>query len=237
MPKPYTAKDFIEKARKIHKKKYCYDKVEYINAKTKVVITCPSHGDFCQTPDIHTSRKHGCRKCSRIFITENLKSNTSEFIKKARKIHLNKYDYSKVNYKYAIQKVTIICSDHGLFRQRPHDHLQGQGCSRCANTNTSKKENLWLDSLNVETIERNKRIYVNDKKYLKPDGYDPSTKTVYEFFGDFWHGNPRVFDPEQINPVIRKPYRQLYEETMNKVALYKKNGYKVVWIWEDDFLQ
>lgn len=53
---------FINLANKTHNNKYDYSKVEYFNAKTKVCIICPTHGDFYQTPNGHLSGK-GCPKC------------------------------------------------------------------------------------------------------------------------------------------------------------------------------
>lgn len=48
MPKRKTVEDFISVASIIHNNKYFYDKVNYINNTTKVLITCPIHGDFLQ---------------------------------------------------------------------------------------------------------------------------------------------------------------------------------------------
>lgn len=58
--------------------------------------------------------------------------NTSTFIEKARAVHGDKYDYSLVEYTSAFNRVTIICPIHGEFQQQPNNHLQGKGCSRCA---------------------------------------------------------------------------------------------------------
>lgn len=44
--KKLTTEEFIERARKIHGNKYDYSKVNYVNAKTKVCIICPIHGEF-----------------------------------------------------------------------------------------------------------------------------------------------------------------------------------------------
>ena len=55
--------DFIKDAVKIHSNKYDYSKVEYINARTKVCIVCPIHGEFWQTPHKHINAKHGCPLC------------------------------------------------------------------------------------------------------------------------------------------------------------------------------
>ena len=60
------------------------------------------------------------------------KSNTEEFIKKAKKVHGDKYDYSKVNYIGSKIEVTIICPEHGEFWQTPANHKKGHGCPMCA---------------------------------------------------------------------------------------------------------
>ena len=62
--------------------KYDYSKVEYINAKTKVCIICPIHGEFWQTPYQHLNLKQGCSKCSK-----NHNYTTEEFIDRAKEIH------------------------------------------------------------------------------------------------------------------------------------------------------
>ena len=92
-----TKENFIEKAREIHGNKYDYSKVEYKNNRTKVCIICPEHGEFWQTPRNHISQRQGCPKCSKTF-----KNTTESFIEKARKVHRDKYDYSKV-----VQKLNI----------------------------------------------------------------------------------------------------------------------------------
>ena len=59
------------------------------------------------------------------------KKTTEEFIQKAREIHGNKYDYSKVKYINNKEKVCIICPTHGEFWQIADSHLGGQGCPKC----------------------------------------------------------------------------------------------------------
>jgi hypothetical protein len=60
-----------------------------------------------------------------------IKSNTLEFVEKARKVHGDLYDYSSVDYKLTGIKVSIICKQHGAFQQHPHNHLTGAGCKKC----------------------------------------------------------------------------------------------------------
>ena len=68
------------------------------------------------------------------------KLTTEEFIERAKKVHGNKYDYSKIEYDGNKKKVCIIChekdkygKEQGEFWQRPNDHLSGYGCPHCGN--------------------------------------------------------------------------------------------------------
>lgn len=138
--------DFINSAKLIYGDEFDYSKVDYINCKTPVCIIChkldetgKEHGEFWQTPQSHLSGRKGCLKCKSEKISNLKKSNTDNFIKKANIIHLNKYDYSKVDYKLANDKIKIICPIHGEFEQTPNHHLNGQGCPIC---NSSKGELL-----------------------------------------------------------------------------------------------
>ena len=125
--KRLTTQEFIELSKEIHGDKYDYSLVEYKSAHVKVKIICPIHGIFEQEPNDH-KRGFGCRKCA-----GTQKLTNDEFIQKAKEIHGDKYDYSKVNYKNANTKIKILCPKHGMFKQTPYKHLLGQGCSTCAN--------------------------------------------------------------------------------------------------------
>lgn len=54
-----------------------------------------------------------------------------EFVTKARLVHGDKYDYSKVIYSNNKTKVIITCDKHGDFLQTPNKHLLGRGCPQC----------------------------------------------------------------------------------------------------------
>ena len=106
------------------------------------------------------------------------------------------------------------------------------GCPICAKGNISKVSQEWLDSLK---ISQEFREYYIKELSLRVDGYDPETNTVYEFFGDFWHGNPDIYSPEKVNKVCKKTFGKLYEKTFRRLRLLEEVGYKVVFIWEKDF--
>lgn len=125
-----TTADIIDNFKTIHKNFYDYSETVYKNARTKIEIKCPIHGKFLQSPAIHL-RGGGCDKC-RIIKTAKTKSlNTEIFIDRAKKIHNNFYDYSKVNYINNGKSVIIICPIHGEFEQCANSHLKGAGCAKC----------------------------------------------------------------------------------------------------------
>ena len=158
-----TTEEFIEKAKKVHGDKYDYSKVKYVNKDTKVTIICPTHGEFEQNPRSHLTGK-GCPACG-----GSRKVTTEEFIKKARKVHGDKYDYSKVDYVNNNTKVTIICPTHGEFEQKPSGHLTGRGCPYC-----SGKKKLTTE----EFIEKARKVHGDKYDYSKVNYVDSNTKVT-----------------------------------------------------------
>lgn len=147
-----TLDEFIAKARKVHGDRYDYSKVVYINNRTPVCIICPVHGEFWQKPVIHL-QSCGCIYCAKINKGEKNRLNTEEFIRRAREVHGDKFDYSKVDYKNSQTKVCIICPIHGTFWQRPSDHLRGKGCKECANEYNGSLHRGSLDTFIKESIK------------------------------------------------------------------------------------
>jgi len=148
--------EFIIKANEVHGDKYDYSMVEYKNNCTKVKIICPMHGVFEQTPTHHINRKQNCPSCT------GHKKDTNLFISKAKKIHGDKYDYSKVEYISAKEKIVIVCSLHGEFKQTPNNHLKGKQCFYC--TGTPKKSND--EFIEQATIKHNKKYDYSLVNYI-----------------------------------------------------------------------
>lgn len=159
-----TTVEFTERATKVHAKKYDYSKVRYINAKTKICIICPIHGEFWQYPHDHL-KGQGCSKCGCVNRSVKFRYNTSDFIFHAKETHGDKYDYSKVKYVNSRTKVCIICPIHGEFWQSPTHHIMGYKCPKCAKDNASKKRKQPLDSVRGElTQEKLKSIMTYNEK-------------------------------------------------------------------------
>jgi ssDNA-binding Zn-finger/Zn-ribbon topoisomerase 1 len=200
---------FKVKATKLHCHKYNYTKANYINAKTKVAIICPEHGEFKQIPNAHLNGQ-GCPKCGGGFMD-------TEFFKvKATKLHYNKYDYTKVDYINAKTKVAIICPEHGEFKQIPPAHLSGQGCPKCS----VSKGHLYIRNF----LTKNRIYFEEEKEFadcvnpltncrLRYDFFLPELSTIIEFDGSqhsqfekFFHKTQDDFRIQRLKDLVKDQY-------------------------------
>ena len=176
-----TTEEFIKKAREMHGDRYDYSKVEYVSYRSKVCIICPKHGEFWQRPDIHLQGK-GCPKCGRERIAASSSKSSEQFLQDAKKVHGNKYDYSKAKYVDWQTKVVIICPVHGEFTQFPSSHLQGNGCPKCGKDRTS------LRLTNESFIKKAKTVHGNRYDYSKVEyvGNKDKVCIICREHGEFW---------------------------------------------------
>ena len=167
-----SIEQFIKESRTVHGDKYDYSKVEYYNIDKKVCIICPEHGEFWQTP-YHHLNGCGCPKCVGQGKT------TEDVVEEFKKIHGDKYDYSKVEYTNSLKKVCIICPEHGEFWQSPTNHLNGCGCPKCSNVK-HKTTN--------EFIKESRTVHGDKYDYSKVEYVNAHTKVciICPEHGEFW---------------------------------------------------
>lgn len=174
MGKRLTTEEFIERAREVHGNRYDYSLVEYQGATNKVTIICRFHNEpFEQTPDSHYQGS-GCPKCGYLSMANKQGLTTEEFVKKARKVHGNRYDYDLVNYKKASFKVKIRCRRHGIFLQTPGRHLSGSGCIKCGFLATGN--NLRMTT--KEFTEKARAMHGDRYDYSKVDYINKDVKVI-----------------------------------------------------------
>lgn len=155
----YTTETFIEKAHMVHGDRYDYSKVKYINNNSKVCITCPEHGEFLTTPYVHLNGAQ-CPYCAH----PSRKKTTKEFITDAKKVHGDKYDYSKVEYINKDTDICIICPEHGEFWQLPSHHLKGSGCPNCSGLRKEYKFNLLKEF--IDEYHLREFLMTNDENMI-----------------------------------------------------------------------
>lgn len=158
----FTTDFFINKSKEIFgNETYDYSKTVCANSHDSVIITCKKHGDFVKKAYVHLYQMQGCPFCNHKI------NSTEDFIKEAKKIHGEKYDYSKTIYNRYDEKVTIICKKHGEYKVLPFEHLKGKNCKKCATESLMKKTEEFikecdLKNRNIELLEELKGV---DKKH------------------------------------------------------------------------
>ena len=183
-----NTEDFIKKATKKYGNKYDYSKVEYVNNKTKVCIICHEkdefgneHGEFWQRPNDHLSG-YECIKCK-----NNYHPTTEEWVLRARQVHGDRYDYSKAKYTKALEKICIICPEHGEFWQQASNHLNGNNCPHCnSNQKSHMEENVskMLDENNLKYFRQKTFDWLKYNRNLYLDFYLPDENIAIEVQGE-----------------------------------------------------
>ncbi len=237
--KKKTTNEFIQKAKEVHGEKYTYDKVNYLNQNTKVIITCRVHGDFEQTPKIHL-KKFGCSRCS-----EKAKKTTNEFIQKAKEVHKEKYTYDKTEYINGESKLTITCNEHGDFLQTPEAHLQGKGCPKCGGTQKLTKDDFIKRANEIHNHKYNydKVNYVNNRTKVvigcQVHGYfEQIPKTHLESSGcpECSRSSPKKLSSEEFIEKAKKVHGDEYDYD-NVIYVHSKSKVNITCRSHGDFKQ
>lgn len=110
-----------------------YDKPEsraaWNGSKVKIPLWCGVHSEFfIQQPANHMNGQ-GCPKCGKDVYKE--KRRKTDPVGDFRKVHGDRYDYSRMVYENVQTKIEIVCPEHGPFWQKPNAHLTGHTCPRC----------------------------------------------------------------------------------------------------------
>jgi len=225
--------DFINESKYIYGDCHNYDYVDYVNCKTKVKLFCNIHQIYFEKIPVDYFDGSSCPECMKNSFHTKMSITTDQFIERAIAVHGIRYDYSKVNYLGSQINILIRCKTHNTwFNQTPNNHISGKGCSECFWL-ISRQEKAWLDSLN-KNLERQKSIKAGNITY-RLDGFDPIENIAYEFMGDYWHGNPKIYDAKDINSVSKKSFGELYNKTLVKISALKTVCTDVIVMWESDW--
>jgi Zn finger protein HypA/HybF involved in hydrogenase expression len=158
LPPELKTEIFIARAREVHGNTYQYLNTTYTTSQDKVTIQCSEHGEFQQLPANHL-KGQGCGFCRNKKISNSKKSNTVDFIRKAKEVHGERYDYSLAEYSTGHSKLTIICTTHGIFKQSASNHLRGQGCPGCKADALSSYKLSNTEEFIVKSIHTHNNTY------------------------------------------------------------------------------
>lgn len=196
--------DLKTRALEVHGDRYDYSATNFriAHQEKPVAIICRIHGPFSMGLKNHIISAQGCPSCGLQSRTKKRQHTAETFIKKARAVHGDKFDYSKTEVEGNNRtKAAIICNQCGdEFRQRINDHLNGSGCPSCAKVGPSAAEQELADfvySLGVPMVQ-------NDRTILKGRELDivcPLHGVAIEYNGLYWHsdlaGKPKNYHLEK----------------------------------------
>ena len=219
-----TREEFITKSIGVHGNKYDYSKVEIKKKKDKVCIICPEHGEFWQLPYIHM-KGHGCPKCAKIVASQKqsqkMRLPKDTFITRAKEIHGDKYDYSKVEYNTTNDKICIICPEHGEFWQRVSNHIiKRNGCPKCHPNYNKTTEDF---------IAKGREVHGNKYDYSKVEYVNNTTKVciICPEHGEFWqrpnsHLSRKQGCPHCANSKLEMEYENILKTNNTNYEKQKK---------------
>jgi len=227
-----SKEEFIIKSISIHGQIYDYSKAVYLTAQKKVEIVCSIHGSFWMRPNDHLSGQQGCSNCF------GKKEHTLEsFLTIAKIKHCNLYGYSKVVYKGYKKHVIIICGKHGEFKQSPKNHMRGDGCPNCFESNGERVIRKYLEK-KVISFEMQKRFdgcrsILHTKNRLPFDFFLPDLNIVIEYDGK------QHYEPHQIRGIslerAQLNFERLQINDLIKTKYCLDNGIKLLRIPYTEF--
>ena len=219
--------NFKARAIKVHGLRYCYDLVEYEAAKKKVTIKCLEHGMFSQTPDKHIGGKQGCPKCiGRVL-------DIKDFIYKANKTHNNRYYYNISEYTDCKKYIDILCSEHGIFRQTPDNHVSGKGCPKCS----SSKSQYLIEKFIIEKYSHLSEIIINDRiiPYHTGRNLEIDINLIDLNIGIEYNGSYHYDETSYFNTVSKTGFEGVVERDAFKENWCRENSINLIKISYEEF--
>ena len=182
MPRKITPEEY----RNIFKERFPnYELLsDYNGDKEYITVKCKIDGNIWNTKPNWLKQGAGCQICYNNRRGQTTKKSKDEFIKQAKEIHGDKYDYSKVDYKNNHTKVCIICPEHGEFWQTPNKHFSlKQGCPKCADKRNGFKKRNTLEKFIEKSTEIHNGKY--DYSKVKYEGWTVPVTIICPKHGEF----------------------------------------------------
>lgn len=193
------------------------DPLSITTSAAKARFVCCDHGEFHSVlQDVVGG--HGCPACGEMRRNDTLRSSFDDFVGAAKIVHGEVYEYPPSKYINTKTPVAITCKKHGVFFQRPNNHVTGAGCPTCSNRVSSGELGVyeWLESSGVAVVGRD-RVQLDG---MEIDIYLPEYRIGVEYCGLYWHGE-------------HHKHSAYHKE---KADLARSKGIKLVTIFEDEWL-
>lgn len=157
---------------------------------------------------------------------------TEQFIKEARSIHSDKYDYVLVDYKNKNTKIKIICKYHDVFEQTPSNHLQGKGCLKCRG----------YDKTNSDIIRDFRKVHgeTYDYSLVEYAGAHDKVIIICREHGEFTQSPSKHMQNRTCPECARAKRGRTYSKTIREekyIGLVQPDDYKLIPLGDGKFTE
>lgn len=226
--KKLSPRDIIIRGRNKFGDKFSYNFEGYSSTKDDMQLQCNTCGhNFKQTPTDHFNCEEPCPVCGDRFLDVEV------FLRRAEKVHKGKFTYPNLTFKYAKDKITVVCPEHGEFFPTVDNHLNGTGCPSCVemtNSRGAKRIEAYLKA-NAIKFEKEKKFssLKNTKGKVAPLEFDfflIDLDILLEFDGRQHFEPVDIFGGEE-------GFKRLQENDRQKNTWVKNSPYKLIRIRHD----
>lgn len=204
MAKKLSQAEWIEECQRIHKNKYDYSKVEYINKRSYVIIICPIHGEFKQLAHNH-KRGQGCPLCASLEKKKQSQGHYGGVISLSNQRFNNEYDFPHIKEEY-VNSHSIITIRHKIcgceFKKIANDHLTSKH-GGCPCLRKYEKSKMTIEEKIDKFLKKTKELFHDEYVY-------PNIENEYK-------------DYQSILTIIHKKCGNQFKMKV-KVHLDSKNG-------------
>jgi hypothetical protein len=190
----------------------------FTTASAKAEFTCTHHGKFFSVLQ-DVADGHGCPECGRLRRNKALSLDVESFLLSAAAVHGSRYQYDPGTFVNTKVPMAITCAEHGVFYQRPNNHVSNAaGCPKCSNSVSSGEDDLfsWIESTGVVAVQRDRSV-LGGKEI---DIYLPEHRLGIEYCGLYWHGED-------------KRHSTYHTEKLDAAA---GKGVRLITVFEDEWL-
>lgn len=171
----WTTEKFIHACVVKFGNRFDYTKVSINGIRCKIKLTCLICMSEFEIGASHHLRRGGCRSCW----IKSLMMSFDSFLIRANQVHNDIYRYNRDTFKDTSSKIEIECPIHGIFWQLVSNHLQGQGCKKCATVGTTTRSEV--------IIEKFRKVHGDLYDYSKVEhkAYTKKVEIICRIHGSF----------------------------------------------------
>jgi very-short-patch-repair endonuclease len=202
------------------------------------IIACRNHFNKLK-------ENRNCKKCSlsiqigegNPFYGKTHTKKTKKKISESRKGKATGDDNSMANPKHKERSTLNLKKKWNLGLMEHARKIMSEKMKETRRLGKIKSVNRSKKEIQIVKEIRNKKLKVVESYRIDTkicDIYIPKFNLIIEYNGDYWHCNPKKYEPNFINKVKNKTAKEIWDYDKSKVDLILEKGYNLEIVWESD---